>query len=137
MISKIKKWWALLWWKEGKIAPIGVPYRIPTLAEVEKVKAAEQARKELEFMSDVQQGVAVICKKLHKGETSFTVSGGTSYSRGLILYCYYTSERYMVEFNRILNRSGWQVVITPITYHTIDKCPISAKVIVSRTDKEE
>lgn len=53
MISKIKKWWALLWRKEVKITPIGVPYRIPTLAEVEQVKAAEQARKELEFTSDV------------------------------------------------------------------------------------
>lgn len=63
MISKIKRWWALLWWKEGKIAPILVPYRIPTLTEVEQVKAAEQSRKELEFMSDVQQGVAAICKK--------------------------------------------------------------------------
>lgn len=63
MISKIKKWWALLWRKEVKIPQIVVPYRIPTLAEVERVKAAEQARKELEFMSDVQQGVAVICKK--------------------------------------------------------------------------
>lgn len=45
---------ALLWRKEGKTAPIGVPYRIPTLGEVEQAKAAEQARRELEFMSDVQ-----------------------------------------------------------------------------------
>ena len=71
MISKIKRWWALLWWKDGKIAPIGVPYRIPTLAEVEQVKADEQARKELDFTSDVQQGVAAICKKLLQRRDKF------------------------------------------------------------------
>ena len=137
MISKIKRWWALLWWKDGKIAPIGVPYRIPTLAEVEHVKAAEQARKELEFMSDVQQGVAAICKKLHKGETSFIVTHSMGYSEGWILFCFYANKRYMVEVNRILNRSGWQVEITPVGHHPIDKYPVSVEVIVSRTDKEE
>ena len=137
MISKIKRWLALLWWKEGKIAPIGVPYRIPTLAEVEQVKAAEQARKELEFMSDVQQGVAAICKKLHKGETSFIVTHSTGYSEGWILFYYSANKRYMAEVNHILNRSGWQVEITPVGHHPIDKYPVSVEVIVSRTDKEE
>ncbi len=137
MISKIKRWWTLLWWKEEKIAPIVVPYRIPTLDEVEQAKAAEQARKELEFMSDVQQGVATICKKLHKGETSFIVTHSMGYSEGWILFCCYANKRYMVEVNRILNRSGWWVTITPVGHHPIDKYPVSVEVIVSRIDKEE
>lgn len=137
MISKIKNWWALLWRKEVKITPIRVPYRIPTSAEVEQVKAAAQARKELEFMSDVRQGVAAICKKLHKGETSFIVTHSMGYSEGLILFCFYANDRYMAEVNSILNRSGWYVTITPVRYHTIDKYLVSVEVIVSRIDKEE
>ena len=137
MISKIKKWWALLWRKEVKMPQIVVPYRIPTLAEVEQVKAAEQARKELEFMSDVQQGVAAICKKLHKGETSFIVTHSMGYSEGWILFCYYANKRYMAEVNCILNRSGWQVAITPVGHRPIDKYQFSVEVIVSRIDKEE
>ena len=137
MISKIKRLWALLWWKVEKIAPIGVPYRIPTLIEVEQAKAAEQARKELEFMSDVQQCVAAICKKLHKGETSFIVTHGIGYSEGWILLCFRANKRYMAEVNHILNRSGWQVEITPVERHPIDKYPVSVEVIVSRIEKEE
>ena len=95
MISKIKRWWALLWRKEEKIAPIGVPYRIPTLDEVEQTKAAEQARREREFTANVQQGVAAICERLHKGETRFIVSHGMCDGKEVVLYCYYTSERYM------------------------------------------
>lgn len=111
--------------------------QLPSQWEGEQAKAAEQARRERKFTANVQQGVVAICERLHKGETSFIVSHGMRDGKEVVLYCYYTSERYIVELNRILNRSGWQVVITPTTYHTIDKCPISAKVIVFRIDKEE
>ena len=133
MISKIKNWWALLWRKEVKITPIRVPYRIPTSAEVEQVKAAEQVRKELKFTSDVQQGVAVICKKLHEGKTSFVVTSSAGYSEGWILFCFYTDDRYMAEVNSILNRVGWQATISPHTAAGL----AYVVVIVSRIDKEE
>ena len=96
-----------------------MPYRIPTLIEVEQAKAAEQARRELKSAANVQQGVAAICERLHKGETSFIVSHGMRDSKEVVLYCYYTSERYMAELNRILNRSGWQVVITPVGHNRL------------------
>lgn len=63
---------------------------------------------------------------------------GMGYSdEGWILFCFYANKRYMVEVNHILNRSGWQVEITPVGHHPIDKYPVSVEVIVSRADKEE
>jgi hypothetical protein len=90
-------------------------------------------RKELKFTSDVQQGVAVICKKLHEGKTSFVVTSSAGYSEGWILFCFYTDDRYMAEVNSILNRVGWQATISPHTTAGL----AYVVVIVSRIDKEE